>query len=129
MIFRPSDSTPLYRFLCKVFHISGADFISSVVRLSSYILSFIEILAAKKAGRVAPPIQFLFWLLLTICQGFTFGSVVNHDLVGLSWSKPNQIIVILSWVLIFLNLVVFCFPDSPPQYTDLKGKIIHVILV
>ena len=104
-------------------YISGADFISSVVKLSTYILCLALIWAAKKAGRVAPPIQFLFWLLLVICQGFTFGSVINHDLPGLSWSKPNEIIVVLSWALIFLNFVAYCFPDSPPLYVDLKGKL------
>ena len=57
-------------------------------------------------------------------KGFTFGSVVNHQLVGLSWSRPNEILVIISWTLILLNFLVYCFPDSAPTYQDLKGELL-----
>ena len=105
-------------------YLLGADFISAGVKLATYILCLGLIWSCKKAGRVTSSVQFLFWLLLAICQGFTFGSVVNHQLVGLSWSRPNEIIVILSWTLILINFLVYCFPDYGPAYTDLKGKYI-----
>ena len=90
--------------------------------MASYLLALVLIWGAKKAGRVASIVQALFWLLLAICQGFTFGSVVNHDLLGLSWSQPNEILVVLSWILIVLNFIVFCFTDYPPTYVDVKGN-------
>ena len=65
--------------------ITGADFVSSGSKFITYILCIVLILNAKKAGRIASVIQFVFWFLLAICQGFTFGSVVNHDLYGLTW--------------------------------------------
>ena len=58
----------------------GADFISAGVKLATYILCLCLIWSCKKAGRVTSPVQWLFWFFLVICQGFTFGSVVNHDL-------------------------------------------------
>ena len=50
-------------------YFSGADFIASGAKLVSYWTCLALIWNAKKAGRVAPPIPFLFWLLLAICQG------------------------------------------------------------
>ena len=58
----------------------GADFISAGVKLATYILCLCLIWSCKKAGRVTSSVQWLFWFFLVICQGFTFGSVVNHDL-------------------------------------------------
>lgn len=101
---------------------SGADFVASGTKLATFILALVLIWNAKKAGRVAAPIQFLFWLLMAICQGFTFGSVVNHQLPGLSWSRENQILVVLAWTLILVNFIVHCFADAPPVYTDPKGN-------
>ena len=83
---------------------------------------------AKRAGRVASPVQFIFWLLLAICQGFTFGSVINHDLAGLAWSPANEILVILSWILILLNFIAFCVPDKPPTYVDIKGNFCPAVI-
>jgi ATP-binding cassette subfamily C (CFTR/MRP) protein 1 len=103
------------------FFIVGADFVAAGSKLATYILCLILIYLAKKAGRVASSVQFLFWFFMTICQGFTFGSVVNHDLEGLSWTTTNDVITIISWVIIVLNLIVYCFPDLPPTYTDIKG--------
>ena len=39
-------------------------------------------------GRVTSGIQFLFWTLLTICQGITMGSIVTHDLVSYTIYHP-----------------------------------------
>ena len=110
----------------KTFQAKIKPIFSLGVRLASYLLALVLIWGAKKAGRVASIVQALFWLLLAICQGFTFGSVVNHDLLGLSWSQPNEILVVLSWILIVLNFIVFCFTDYPPTYVDVKGNFLLV---
>ena len=39
-------------------------------------------------GRVTSGIQFLFWTLLTICQGITMGSIVTHELVSYTIYRP-----------------------------------------
>ena len=95
---------------------------ASVSKIISYLLCIILILKAKQAGRIASSIQFIFWFLLAICQGFTFGSVVNHDLIGLTWTLAQKIIAVVSWVLIVLNFIVYCFADKAPEYIDLKGN-------
>ena len=102
--------------------ISGADFMASVSKIISYLLCVILIMKSKQAGRIASSIQFIFWFLLAICQGFTFGSVVNHDLIGLTWTLAQKIIAVVSWVLIVLNFIVYCFADKAPEYIDLKGR-------
>ena len=53
---------------------------------------------------------------------FATPDYLDHDLVGLSWSRPNEILVILSWALILGNFFVYCFADAPPTYIDLKGN-------
>ena len=105
---------------------NSTNFFPLGVRLATYLLALTLIWGAKKAGRVASIVQALFWLLLAICQGFTFGSVVNHDLLGLSWSQPNEILVVVSWILIVLNFIVYCFTDYPPTYVDVKGNFLLV---
>ena len=102
--------------------ITGSDFVASGAKLISYLLCLILIWNAKKAGRTASAVQAIFWFLLVVCQGFTFGSVVNHELEGLDWSEANEIIVIVSWLLILANFIVYCFPDHPPTYVDIKGN-------
>ena len=114
-----------YRYTLKFtkpINVSGADFMASVSKIISYLLCTILILKAKQAGRIASTIQFIFWFLLAICQGFTFGSVVNHDLIGLTWTSAQKIIAVISWVLIVLNFIVYCFADKAPEYIDLKGN-------
>ena len=95
---------------------------ASVSKIISYLLCTILILKAKQAGRIASTMQFIFWFLLAICQGFTFGSIVNHDLIGLTWTSAQKIIAVISWVLIVLNFIVYCFADKAPEYIDLKGN-------
>ena len=114
------SDTGTLQFTNKFF--SGADFMASVSKIISYLLCTILILKAKQAGRIASTMQFIFWFLLAICQGFTFGSIVNHDLIGLTWTSAQKIIAVISWVLIVLNFIVYCFADKAPEYIDLKGN-------
>ena len=95
----------------------GADFISAGVKLATYILCLCLIWSCKKAGRVTSSVQWLFWFFLVICQGFTFGSVVNHDLSAVHVLSSRfsgfylDFIKILSWfypdfILIFEKILI-----------------------
>ncbi len=101
--------------------IVGADFVGSGIKLVTYLLAFALIWNARKAGRVSSIIQSLFWFLIAVCQGFTFGSVANHDLLGLSWTTAQDVLYILGWILIMINFILFCVADYPPRYSDIKG--------
>ncbi len=57
--------------------IVGADFVSPCVKFASAGLSGVLARGARRAGRVSSAIQFVFWLVLSLCWGFTFGAVVS----------------------------------------------------
>ena len=46
----------------------GADFVGEAVKISTFGLSLSLMLGQKNAGRVSSGLQFLFWLLFTLCQ-------------------------------------------------------------
>ena len=55
----------------------GADYLSSVFKLATFLLSLVLVQLTRDAGRVTSPVQSFFWIIQTIALGFTFGSVVN----------------------------------------------------
>jgi hypothetical protein len=65
--------------------------------------------------------QFFFWMIMTACFGFTFGSAVNRDLVGLTWNLLGDIIIVTEFALVFALFVLNCFADKSPAYMDIKG--------
>ena len=71
----------------------GADFVGPGVKLGSYLMSISMMLKSKKSGYVTSPTQWMYWLVHTVCQGFTFGSVVNDpSLTGLTWTLSQDVI-------------------------------------
>ena len=102
--------------------IVGADFVGPAVKLAAYILSIILMFQAKKSGIVTSPSQWFYWLLHTICQGFTFGSVVNNpSLTGLTWTVPQDVIVVFNFSCIFLLLVLYSIAEKGQTYTKIQG--------
>ena len=100
----------------------GADFVAAAVKAVTYVLSIILVIGTKKSGRVTSPIQFFFWLLTGLCTGFTFGSVVSSDLLGLSWNALGDALVISEFSVAVFVFALNCFADASPLYQDVKAQ-------
>ena len=57
------------------------------------------------------------------CTGFTFGSVVSNDLIGLSWNALGDALIIAEFSVVALVFLLNCFADESPLYQDLKGEL------
>ena len=66
--------------------------------------------------------QFFFWLLMGTCTGFTFGSVVSNELIGLSWNSLGDALIIAEFSVVVFVFLLNCFADNSPLYQDLKGE-------
>jgi hypothetical protein len=104
--------------------VQAADFAAQGVFLATFVLDLALVLLAKRAGRVTSGSQFVFWLLLTLCQGLYMGSVVKggEASLGPAYRTSETLVVVLVFSLCLLNLVVHCFADKTPVYTDIQGE-------
>ena len=57
------------------------------------------------------------------CTGFTFGSVVSNDLIGLSWNALGDALIIAEFSIVALVFLLNCFADESPLYQDLKCEL------
>ena len=60
---------------------------------------------------------------MSACLGFTFGSVVSNDLFGLTWNFMGDVFLITEFSLVLAMLVLNCFADSIPMYTDIREHV------
>ncbi len=56
------------------------------------------------------------------CLGFTFGSVVSRDLLGLTWNAAGDILVIIEFSLVLAMFFLTCFADKSPDYTEISCR-------
>ena len=56
------------------------------------------------------------------CTGFTFGSVVSNELIGLSWNSLGDALIIAEFSVVALAFLLNCFADKSPLYQDVKGE-------
>ncbi len=108
----------------KVF---GADFVAAGVKLVTFVLIMLLIMAAKRSGRLSSAAQFVFWVTLSVCQGFTFGSVVSRDLPGLTPNVVAKVVLVAEFLLEFCATILACFADKPLEYMDIKGDCSYLV--
>ena len=102
--------------------IVGADFVAPAVKLGAYLVSIAMMFQSKKSGHVTSPTQWVYWIVHTICQGLTFGSVVNNPtLDGLTWTLSQDVLVIFDFVCVFTLLILYSIAERSPIYTKLTG--------
>ena len=102
--------------------IVGADFVAPAVKLASYLISIAMMVQSKKSGYVTSPTQWVYWLLHAICQGFTFGSVVNNPMLdGLTWTLSQDVLVIFDFACVTILLILYSMAEKSPTYTKLTG--------
>ena len=103
--------------------IVGADFVAPAIKLAAYLISIAMMFQSKKAGYVTSPTQWVYWLVHAICQGFTFGSVINNpSLDGLTWTFSQEVLVIFDFAGVFILLILYSMAEKSPKYTKLTGK-------
>lgn len=98
-----------------------ADYVGIGVKIITYGLSASLLIMSRRAGEVTSVVQMLFWMAFGLCQGFTFGSVITHDTLGVSWNSVSDVIIIAQFALILFNVVMSCVADKPTNYMDIKG--------
>ena len=100
-----------------------SDILAPLLKLFSFGLSMILVWLSKKAGIMASGVQWFFWLFMTVCQGFTFGSVLNNPYnPGITFSDANDKLIVISYACIVAMFFLNCFADQEPTYKDPKGK-------
>ena len=97
--------------------------VASAVRVFTYILAFILLLACKKRGQISSGPLFIFWLLEAVCGAITFRSVVRSESIANISSAPLPLVTYsiqypLIVALFFLNF----WADRPHQYKVLEEE-------
>ena len=97
--------------------------VASAVRMFTYILAFILLLACKKRGQISSGPLFIFWLLEAVCGAITFRSVVRSESIANISSAPLPLVTYsiqypLIVALFFLNF----WADQPHQYKVLEEE-------
>ncbi len=95
---------------------------------SKYFLAILLSLPLKRKmnvlGRVTSLVQFIFWFATTLCQGLSSGSIIMNGQAALT-SQPNifdKILACLTFALCASSLIVHCFADKTPLYSNIQGK-------
>ena len=102
-----------------------ADILAPLFKLVTYGLSLILMIKFKQSGIRTSSVQWFFWLVLVIFQGFTFGSVINNPYnQGLSPNATNDRLLIVEYTTIFVIFTLNCFADVGPSYKDPRGRFI-----
>ena len=97
--------------------------VASAVRMFTYILAFMLLLACKKRGQISSGPLFIFWLLEAVCGAITFRSVVRSESIANISSAPLPLVTYsiqypLIVALFFLNF----WADRPHQYKVLEEE-------
>ena len=107
---------------CLEYH-TAASILAPLLKLFTFGLSLMLMLQFKRKGVRTSSVQWFFWLVMAVCQGFTFGSVINNPYnLGLSPSITNDYLILVEYVGIFSLFILNCFVDAQPEYKDPKGK-------
>ena len=85
-------------------------------------LSLALTLQFKKKGLRTSAVQWFFWLTLSVCQGFTFGSVINNPLGGMvALNAADGYLLTTQYACVVAIFLLNCFVDAQPEYKDPKG--------
>lgn len=110
--------------------IDVADFLAPLIKMATYSWSLKLLIMVKNAGLRRSSVQFFFWLTLILCQGFTFGSAVNHTkLEGLTWIDQSDNIIIVSYAAIAMIFFLNFFTHGVPSVIDPRGTVVVYFFV
>ncbi|ODM88253.1 Multidrug resistance-associated protein 1, partial [Orchesella cincta] len=104
-----------FRLEDKDYDISRAERYSSIVKIASYMLTFILLMLYKAKGVRTSGTLFLFWLLSTICEVFPFQTALrNRPSDGDEKGQINFQLQMINYPLIILMLLFNCWADAAP---------------
>ena len=86
------------------------------------IFSIYHYLNFLYSGSYSSKIQSLFWLSFSICQGFTFGSILTRDLYGLTWNMIAKVVIVAQFAMAVILTFLHCFAEKPISYMDIAGN-------
>ena len=100
-----------------------ADILSPCIKLGTFAWSLKLLLLTRNAGIRRSYVQWYFWLFYNVCQGFTFGSSINHtQLPYLTWISASDAIVITSFATSMALFILNFFNDGVPSVIDPRGE-------
>ena len=109
--------------------IDVASLLGPCIKIVTFLWTLGLLLKTRNAGIRRSYVQWYFWLFYNTCQGFTFGSSVNHTrLPYLTWISASDGIVIASFGCSMSIFLLHFFTDGVPSVIDPKGKMLQIRL-
>ncbi|CAG7836473.1 unnamed protein product [Allacma fusca] len=91
-------------------------FWTPIIKIVTYILALYLLHFSRTRGIQSAGVQFLFWLLLTVCETITFRSVIRQRDVETPGGSLPFVINLIYYPLIVGQLLINCWADLRPEY-------------
>lgn len=94
--------------------ISSAERSSSIIKIASYLLTFVLLMLFKAKGVRASGVLFLFWFLDTFCEVFPFQTAIRNERED-DKAKLNFQIQMINFPLVAIMFFLNCWADAAPE--------------
>ncbi|CAG7830574.1 unnamed protein product, partial [Allacma fusca] len=91
-------------------------FWTPIIKIVTYILALYLLHFSRAKGIQSSGVQFLFWLLLTVCETITFRTVIRIGDSATPEGSLPFVIHVIYYPLIVGQLLINCWADLPPEY-------------
>lgn len=95
--------------------VSAAERSSSILKIATYLITFVLLMLHKAKGVRTSGVLFIFWLLTTICEVFPFQTVLRQEDRADDQDKLNFQIQVINFPIVVIMLFLNCWADAAPE--------------